>query len=501
MFRRTVPFLLVMLTVSGCGTEARNPGGSGGAAGDAGSGGTGGSGFAVWPCTEQGIRDAIVVGGGPHRFLCNRSTRVATEAPLQIDDDVILDGEGKLTVDGGGDHRVFIVGNPGVVPPDPIVAELRSMTITGGFAELPEIGGGGVLSAGELAIAGCTFRDNVAPGGSAIESLGILTIEDTVITENEGTWAVSHKGFDLTIRDSTISDNVGGGLAMFGLRAQISGSTISGNSAVDGEDGGGIWNGGELYVWTSSIRGNDAVRGGGIWNTGDLSLVDSTIADNGAVDGGGVYNADPHLADRPIFDIGTVSLMRSTMSGNTAQRGGGIYTAGLWQRITNSTVSGNTAETGGGVAIAGTLEGPSTLTLANTTIADNEASEGSAIWATGNSPELRFIGTIVEGGCQEGGGAVTWTSRGSNVESPGDTCGFSQGSDQPSIAPSALLLGPLQDNGGWTETHAPAAGSVAVNAMVLEDCALSLPEPLDDQRDVRRPIGAACDAGSVEFEP
>ncbi len=496
---------MAMLSLSGCGTEASNPGGSGGAAGDAGSsggnGGLGGGGVLVWPCTKQGIRDAIVVGGGPHTFLCDGSTRVVTEAPLQIDGDVILDGEGKLTVDGDGDHRVFIVGNPGVVPPDPIVVELRNMTIAGGFAELPEIGGGGVLTAGELTIAGCTFRDNVAPGGSAIESLGILIIEDTVITENEGTWAVSYQGSDLTIRDSTISDNVGGGLAIFGLRAQISGSTISGNSAVDGEYGGGIWNGGELYVWTSQIRGNDAARGGGIWNTGDLSLVDSTIANNSAGDGGGVYNADPYIADRPVFRIGLMTLLRSTLSGNLAERGGGIYTAGLWQRITNSTVSGNVADTGGGIAMVGTLEGPSSLTLANVTIADNEASEGSAIWAAGDSPELRLLGTIVAGSCEEGTGTVTWESLGSNIESPNDTCNLSEVSDQPNVAADELKLGPLGDDGGFTETHAPEAGSAAIDVMLLEDCALSLPEPLGDQRFVNRPVGPACDAGSVEFQP
>ncbi len=152
----------------------------------------------------------------------------------------------------------------------------------------------------------------------------------------------------------------------------------------------------------AKIRGNDAARGGGIWNTGDLSLVDSTIANNSAGDGGGVYNADPYIADRPVFRIGLMTLLRSTLSGNLAERGGGIYTAGLWQRITNSTVSGNVADTGGGIAMVGTLEGPSSLTLANVTIADNEASEGSAIWAAGDSPELRLLGTIVAGSCRGG---------------------------------------------------------------------------------------------------
>lgn len=391
MLRVTFPFLLAMLLLNGCGTEASSPGGSGGAAGDGGGGGMGG-GLADWPCTEQGIRDAIEVGGGPHTFRCDGPATVMTGAPIEIDDDVILDGQGNLTVNAGGSHRVFIVGFPLAGGPEPVEVELRNMTIAGGFtvggfATVLEIGGGGVLSGGVLTITGCTITNNEAPRGSGIESLGTLRVEDSTVFGNQGMWAIRHQG-EMTIRDSTVSDNVGGGLAFAGARGRIFSSTFSGNSAVDGEYGGAIRNTGDLFVLSSVIRGNDAERGGGVWNAGELSLVDTTIADNSAADGGGAYNADPHLADRPIFDIGILSLTRSTISGNTAQRGGGIYTAGLWQRITNSTLSGNTADTGGGVAMAGTLEGPSSLTLANATITDNEASEGSAIRRLGIRPSF-----------------------------------------------------------------------------------------------------------------
>jgi predicted outer membrane repeat protein len=508
MSRFTLPFLLAILSLNGCGTEANNPGGSGGAAGDAGSGGDGGmggGGLFVFPCTEQGIRDAIAVGGGPNTFLCDGPTTVVTEAPIQIDDDVILDGEGKLTVDGGSDHRVFVVGTPLVITPDPVTVELRNLNITGGFVELPEVGGGGILSGGQLTILNCEITHNRASGGSGIESLGDLHIQGSRISENDGTWAIRHLGVAirreaLTITDSTISDNVGGGVSYRGPVGYIRDTTISGNEAVQDEYGGGIANAGDLFIWNTVIAGNEAERGGGIWNRGNLSLVNSTVAENTGGEGGGIYNADPFLPDVPVSGVGLLNLHRSTVSGNTAERGGGIYTAGLWQRITNSTVSGNSADEGGGIAMAGTKEGPSSLTLANTTIADNAATEGSAIWAIGESPELRSVGAIVAGSCHEAEGTVAWVSNGSNIESPGDTCNFSEMSDQPGVAPEALKLGSLGDNGGFTETHAPEAGSVAIDAMWPEDCALSLSEPFGDQRSLRRPVGPACDAGSVEFE-
>ena len=57
------------------------------------------------------------------------------------------------------------------------------------------------------------------------------------------------------------------------------------------------------------------------------------------------------------------------------------------------------------------------------------------------------------------------------------------------------MLGPLQDNGGPTETHLPLTGSPVIDAG-SPDC----PLPATDQRGVARPEGAACDIGAVEVE-
>ncbi len=81
----------------------------------------------IFPCTEQGIRDAITLGGGPHTFACAGPTTVVTEAEIVIDYNVILDGEGDLTVDGNEDHRVFSVA-------EGIEAELHGFSVTRGGA-------------------------------------------------------------------------------------------------------------------------------------------------------------------------------------------------------------------------------------------------------------------------------------------------------------------------------------------------------------------------------
>ena len=69
------------------------------------------------------------------------------------------------------------------------------------------------------------------------------------------------------------------------------------------------------------------------------------------------------------------------------------------------------------------------------------------------------------------------------------------------------LLGPLQDNGGPTMTHALGEGSVAIDVIPEEDCVdadgASL---LTDQRGELRPVailGPApkCDVGAFEVQP
>ncbi len=490
---------VLVFWVVGCGETGAN-GGQGGSGGESGR---------SFDCTEEGIRAAVAAGGGPHTFLCDGPTSVVTEAVIQIDSDLILDGEGNLTIDGGGDHRIFLVGPfPGSIL-EPWQVELRNLNLTGGFAESVDLGdgamtdgaGGAVESFSDLTISNCVISDNTASQGSAIASYGRrLSIEDSTISDNEGVWAIDHQGAEMSIERSTISGNIGGGVLFLGTFGFIVDCTISDNAAPEGKDGGGILNWSDLEVILTTISGNQAERGGGIWNGGDLRLGTSTVSGNSAVEGGGVFNADPFEPDRPVSTIGVLHITYSTISGNAAERGAGVYTAGLWQRIENSTISGNSAEQGGGIAMAGTLEGPSSLTLANNTVAANAAMQGSAIWAAGESPELRFVGNVIDGSCQAGEGTATWVSLGSNIESPGATCGFTDLADLADVSAQALSLSPLADNGGATETHAPMPGSVAIDAMVPEDCARSLPEPLVDQRFVIRPVGSACDAGSVEVE-
>jgi hypothetical protein len=203
--------------------------------------------------------------------------------------------------------------------------------------------------------------------------------------------------------------------------------------------------------------------GGGIYNTGKLELRRVTLSDNFAALGGAIYNAGP-LAD--------LTVINSTISGNFAIDPGIGCDGGGW---------------GGGIANDGGL-----VTVISSTISENHGPCGSGIWQDSGTVVLN--NTIIveplffDPCCQIDGGEII--SRGYNLDSD-RTCGLDQPNDLPGVDP---LLGPLQDNGGATETQEPSPGSPAIDA---GDASTAPPR---DQRGVRRPQGPAADMGSVEVE-
>jgi hypothetical protein len=211
---------LGVVPMVGC-SDATGDDGSGGMAGSGGSGGSAGSVGSgacdedddfCFPCTEEGIRAAITSGCAPvagplgpelvvSRFACDGPQTVFTEEEIVIDNCVILDGEGRLTVDGNGDHRVFSVA-------EDALAELRGLTVTGGFLD------------GD---ADCDNR------GSGIHNRGTLFIVDTTLFGNRsadgGSGAISNSGGQLALINSTVSGN-DGGIHICDGEVNVSSSTI-----------------------------------------------------------------------------------------------------------------------------------------------------------------------------------------------------------------------------------------------------------------------------------
>jgi hypothetical protein len=274
--------------------------------------------------------------------------------------------------------------------------------------------------------------------------------------------------YELTVRNGD-SEFDGGGVKNWGSLT-INYSTISGNS-----DGGiSTLEGSSVYIYNSTVSGNS---GGGIVNNrGSVIIENSTISGNYESDrGGGIRNY-----------LGSIEIYNSTVSGNSATlEGGGIRNRGELLLV-NSTISGNTVNgNGGGIWNS---EG---ATLIHSTISRNEAIAGSGIYNY-NSDRMELVNTII--GLQLSGQDCDGTpaiSLGYNLDSDG-TCNLIAIGD---ISGADPLLGPLQNNGGTTDTHALLVGSQAIDAIPVGDCTLST-----DQRGVTRPQGTACDIGAFELE-
>jgi hypothetical protein len=218
---------------------------------------------------------------------------------------------------------------------------------------------------------------------------------------------------------------------------------------------------------------------GAIANEGGFTVLEGvTVTGNrGRELGGGVYNSASG-----IMDVNESTLSDNAAGGAHGGAGGGLYNEGDLD-MSGSTISGNSASgnesAGGGIYNGGSaiLE---YLTLDHNTAAGAEAIAGD-IDAAGKSTEI--VGSLLGGGSPENCNTQLTQAVGHNISSD-STC-FATAEDPE--------LGPLQNNGGPTDTEMLLPGSPAIDAS-------SAPcEDHFDQRGVSRPQGGGCDVGAYEL--
>jgi methionine-rich copper-binding protein CopC len=397
---------------------------------------------------------------------------------------VMIDGGGRVTVDGNNASRVFQIDGPADV-------HLDHLTISHGQPSGPG-NGGGILNAGTLTLTSCTLSANASGfspgsggaiyndggtvtvdhstlsantggGGAISNNLGTLTVSDSILSSNAG--GIGDLGGTVTVSNSTISSNSGRGIGTQSGRLTVTGSTIS-NSA------NGVYNNmGTVTLSNSTISGNSATYlGGGIYNfNGPMTVSGCTLVGNSAgSDGGGIDN-----------EHGTLTLINSTLSanigGSTASSdsyGGGIYNSSNGTlTVVDSTLTANSAiHSGGGLYnYSGTVE------LQNSIVAGNRSAnvqDISAVVTSTSSHNLVGDGTGLIGIRNGVGGNLI-----------GDA-----------ISPIDPRLGPLADNGGPTRTHALLADSPARGAGSLAFATAT------DQRGLPRTVAGEIDIGSFQTQ-
>jgi len=358
-----------------------------------------------------------------------------------------------------------------------------------------------------------------------IESSGELTLRGVSLT---GGYSHSNCGGaiqviegKLTLEHSTLSNNFsqygGGGICNFGGALTIDHGVFTGNTAIN--EGGAIYNNYDAVatINNSTFRNNQASRGGAIYNDrSEMFITGSTISANSATGaGGGVSSSASGVSSSTTIDVTSTTIngntagfdggglylhssnstiRKSTISNNfSGNEGGGVWGAFGSRLIENTTISGNRANSyGGGVVQIG--EG--SVRLNNVTVAFNVADyDGDGIGlgggvATGPESRTYFSNTIIAGNRVNLNGSEctgSLTSQGYNllqVVTP--DCVFLSYSN---IIDEDPLLGPLTNNGGFTDTHALLPGSPAINTGGTGSCEET------DQRGVPR----NCDIGAYEL--
>ncbi len=425
--------------------------------------------------------------------------------------------------------------------------------------------GGAVAVEAESTVSfvGSSFGNNLAShaGAIGIYNDGPVSVSGSTLTGNTADGTNNQRegiggAFDaydagsVSFEGSTISGNTsaedGGGASVYEIEGAVSivGSSITGNTA-DGSGGGAFTdylNGG-LQIANSTISGNSTSGwGGGLYSGYTyqfLTISQSTISQNSAGSGGGGAQIWGAEIDAPVM------VTDSTISGNSAESGGGGWIqwgAGGLTTFANSTISGNTSGgQGGGLYFYGFYG----LSVEMSTVTGNSAADSTGgVYlaqsqlqsAAGGGHHAHEAGAASSGGAGSKGdgvrehktheaqvhaadiaeaeitGTILWGNSGNDLGDVGAAtlshnllgtvaAGIAQTDGGGNLFGVDPLLGPLDDNGGPTETHALLPGSPAIDKG---------PDPVPsfsgnefDQRGdgFPRVVNGISDIGAFEVQP
>ena len=255
-----------------------------------------------------------------------------------------------------------------------------------------------------------------------------------------------------------------------GVTATISDVTISGGS------GGGISNDGVLTITGCTVADNANAFGGGVANRGLLTLNNSTIEDNVGILGAGLFNSSNWPAvlndctiegnnGSGVFNSGYMTVANSTIDDNSK---GGIFLGTGALTLTNATITGNSDAGVKAYGSSGYYFSASSLRINDCTISGNS---GGGIYVPASAVAVTLDNSIVAQNTYGGHDdfqinpfdTLVAYNNVIGADASGDLTNGIDGNivGTPTV-PIDPLLGPLQNNGGPTETMALLPGSPAI---------------------------------------
>lgn len=237
-------------------------------------------------CTEATLRAALT-GGGTVSFNCGTSPHtIPLSRAIEIAQATTINGGGLITLDGGGNTRLFSVTSSGQLT-------LQQITLRNGNAG--NSSGGAIRSSGSVTLDGVRLEGNrAADGGALYSGVGTATIRNSIFAGNVATGGGGAINYYHEPRQT-------GGMV-------IEASTFAGNQA---DIGGAIAAGGSggteesLLIANSTLLDNQAANSGALYSRStSTSIIASTFAGNRATEYvAGIFNSR-----------GTLSLANTIMS-------------------------------------------------------------------------------------------------------------------------------------------------------------------------------------------
>ncbi|MEM8494509.1 MAG: choice-of-anchor Q domain-containing protein, partial [Planctomycetota bacterium] len=413
-----------------------------------------------------------------------------------------------------------------------------STTIVSGVLMLSESMYDITVSGGDLAGFNGTVGLDVASGTDIddLNGFSLLPVEPPT----DETYGLANQS---TVTVSTLADGIDGDFSagQLSLREAVAFAntlpTVTTINFDGGLNGGTITLGSQLVLTDSvtiagpgadqlTISGGEATRLFFLASGRTATIDDLTLADGNAVgEQGGVIT----------FVGSTVNFNRVLMTGNTSLNGGntieaafgilnitdsalvnnrGVLAAIRSQdnqlTITNTTISNNASA---GIRAISAFAAPDSLTLENVTIADNSGTGVALVTVGGALPMMIYSNTIV---ANNGGDGSFSVAGGQSPSVPITSQGYNLLSDTPSgdaahaaalgdLRNTDPLLGPLQDNGGPTPTHALLPGSPAIDAgnstLTTDQRGLTRSADLDSVANAAGGNGSDIGAFEVQAEP
>ncbi len=314
----------------------------------------------------------------------------------------VLTGNNSFTANTAGNHggAVYVVyldveeeGTEGKTTRIPSIFTMEDGTFTGNTA----LGGGAVSirSDCEATFSGTSFIENTVSGFSG-EADG----------DGEGGGAIYVGYGKLTLNNVTANGNI------------AEESTTEGTDEINKSFGGAVDGvGADITVTGGSYSGNKASAGGAfnLMTKSSLHIKDALIENNESVYVNSDYTSDIGGGAIKASD-GTISIDNTTLSGNKSNYyGGTVLTSGTEVNIVNGSIIKNST---GGTGAALYFKANSKVTINNSKVADNTATNNGVVYA--NNSTITATGFEASGNKAKNGGVI-YVSNASTVVTINDS--------------------------------------------------------------------------------